>query len=87
MATIVIGGSNTTRNNNNINMKNLHEIYPEYHKLTVTLKPPFFWKSFNETTSMVTIVISVSNTTRNNNNINMKYLLETYPEYHKLTAI
>ena len=67
-------------------MKNLHEIYPEYYKLKATLKAYFYRKSFNDTTSMATIVISASNTTRINNNINMKNVHEIYLELHQITA-
>ena len=61
-------------------MKNMQIVFPDFHLRTDILKPHFYGKSFNVTTVMATIVISVSNTTRNNNNINMKNLHKIYPE-------
>ena len=52
---------------NNINIKNLHEICPNFHLIAYNLKPYFYRRSFTDTTLMATIVISPSNTTRNNN--------------------
>ena len=82
MAMILISASNTTRTNNNSNMKNLHDIYPNFHINVDNLKPYSNRKSFSDTHLMATIVISSSNTTRNNNNIDMKNLHEIYPNFH-----
>ena len=86
IATIVIRASNTTRNYNNINIKNWHEIYPDFNRITATLKAHFYWKSLNDTTLMATIVISASNTMRNSNNISMKNFHNIYTEHHYFTA-
>ena len=41
MDTIAINSSNTTKNSNNINKKNLHEISPEF-QILATLKANFY---------------------------------------------
>ena len=86
IATIVISASNTNRINNNINLKNLHEIYHYFHLITTTLKVHFSWKSFYDTTLISTIITRASNTTRNYNSINMKNWHEIYPDFHLITA-
>ena len=85
MATIVISASNTTRNNNNINRKNMHKIYPDFHQRSDYLKPHFSRKSINVTALMATIVIRAPNNARSNNNINMKKLHAIYPDVHLRT--
>ena len=59
-ATHIVLHLNTTRNNNNIIMKNFHEIYPYYHKGRATLKFHFYRKYLNDTNSIATIIISAS---------------------------
>ena len=46
MATIVISSSNTTKNNDNINMKSFHEIFSGYFK-GPNLQEIFQWHDFN----------------------------------------
>ena len=85
MAIIVISASNTKGNKNKINMKDSHEVYPNFHLYADILKLHFYMKYFNDTSLIATIVISASNTTRDNSNINMKYLHEIYPDFHLRT--
>ena len=58
-------------------MKNLHEIYPNFQLNADILKLHFFRKSFTDTYLVATIVISSSNTKKNNNSINVKNMHET----------